>query len=128
MTGPLTIELAEAAGRAAYRDGLDRAPALDARFMELAIASPVPTVELVKARLRGYDAEALSPEAEWEETFSLYSDLHKDRYGFRPRGEHLRELSIEGLRAAIDALPPYEEPELAEPEPESGEGWALIRG
>jgi hypothetical protein len=81
------------------------------------------------------------------ELVSLYSDLHKDLYGFRPRGEWLGTCPLEQLQAEVDrvaeALRLEIERERQEAEehramtssngcndegeyPTSGEGWALV--
>lgn len=48
------------------------------------------------------DVEMSQEYTEFDELASLYSDFHKDVYGFRPRFSS--EVTVEGLRAAIDAL------------------------
>ena len=70
------------------------------------------------------------------ELYSLYSDLFKDREGFRPRWAY--DWSVEELEAAIDALEPLNcgrgpcdchtclEGENPWDFPTSGEGWAVV--
>lgn len=51
-----------------------------------------------------------------EELFSLYSDAHKDAYGFRPRGEHtflrLQAMSPAELQREFDTLSAHMEQEV----------------
>lgn len=43
---------------------------------------------------------------------SIYSDLHKDRYGMRPRGDWLRTASAADLREEIALLDKWTQEEL----------------
>jgi hypothetical protein len=46
------------------------------------------------------------------ELLSIYSDMHKDRYGMRPRGDWLRTASEAELSAEIDLLDKWLQEEL----------------
>lgn len=60
---PLTVQEAFTAGQAAYEAGRDRAPALNAQFIELAMDEPDMTA-LLSEYLRGWDTANLA--APWE--------------------------------------------------------------
>lgn len=61
------------------------------------------------------------------DAFQFYSDLHKDRHGFRPRGQYLATWTVQDFHDAIDALPEFE-PQESGPAPTSGPGWKLTPG
>lgn len=74
-----------------------------------------------------------------DELISIYSDMYKEHYGFRPR--HMGEWTEARLQAAIDSLAsvpvncddePYvwdgsgEVDHVTASQPTSGDGWAFV--
>lgn len=66
-------------------------------------------MKITMNELRSLIREAIDDEREYsekDELISVYSDVYKEKYGFRPRGkmEALYAMSVEALRAELDEL------------------------
>jgi hypothetical protein len=63
-----------------------------------------------------------------DEALSLYSDLYKDCYGFRPRFAWMAEATAEDFYREIDDLPSWKEcaHDNGDILPTEGTGWAFV--